>query len=44
MRRLPSWRLVTSLALVGACGTQDKAGNAPADTTTAAESAAPAGP
>jgi uncharacterized protein (TIGR02118 family) len=44
MRRLPSWRLVTSLALVGACGTQDKAANAPADTTTAAESAAPAGP
>ena len=44
MRRLPSWRLVTSLALVGACGTQDKAANAPADTTGAAESAAPAGP
>jgi uncharacterized protein (TIGR02118 family) len=45
MRCLPSWRLVTSLALVGACGTQDKAANAPADTsTTAAEPAAPAGP
>ena len=44
MRSLPSWRLVTSLALVGACGTQDKAANAPVDTTTAAESAAPAGP
>jgi hypothetical protein len=35
MRRLPRWRLITSLAQVGACGTQDKAANAPADTTTA---------
>jgi uncharacterized protein (TIGR02118 family) len=44
MRRLPRWRLVTSLALVGACGTQDRAANAPADTSSTAESAAPAGP
>jgi hypothetical protein len=35
MRRLPSRRLISSLALVGACGTQDKAANAAADTTTA---------
>jgi uncharacterized protein (TIGR02118 family) len=43
MQRLPSWRLVTSLVLVGACGTQDKPANPPADTAPAA-SAAPAGP
>ena len=45
MRRLPSWRLVTSLALVAGCGTQDKQANAPADQApAAAEPAAPAGP
>jgi uncharacterized protein (TIGR02118 family) len=43
MRRLPGWRLVTFLALVAACGTQDKAADAPADTAAAAaEPAAPA--
>jgi uncharacterized protein (TIGR02118 family) len=42
MRRLPGWRLVTFLALVAACGTQDKAADAPADTAAAA--AEPAGP
>jgi len=44
MRRLPSWRLVTSLALIAACGTQDRAADAPADTAPAAESAAATGP
>src|SRR5262245_9359790 len=45
MRRLPSWRLVTSLALVAACGTQDKPADAPADQApAAAEPAPPAGP
>jgi uncharacterized protein (TIGR02118 family) len=45
MRRLPSWRLATSLALVAACGTQDKPADAPADQAPAsAEPAAPAGP
>ena len=44
MRRLPSWRLVTSFALLAACGTQDKAADAPADSTAAAEPAAAAGP
>jgi uncharacterized protein (TIGR02118 family) len=45
MRRLPSWRLVTSLALVAACGTQDKPADAPADQApAAAEPAAPTGP
>ncbi|MGH7580292.1 MAG: EthD family reductase [Gemmatimonadales bacterium] len=44
MRRSPSWRLITSLALVTACGTaDDKAADAPADAAPAAE-AAPAGP
>lgn len=43
MRRLPSWRLVTSLALVAACGTQDRPADAPADTTPAGPAAA-AGP
>lgn len=43
MRRLQSWRLVTSLALVAACGTQDRPADAPADTTPAAPAAA-AGP
>jgi uncharacterized protein (TIGR02118 family) len=44
MRRLPSWRLVTSLALATACGkSDDKAAGAPADAATA-EPAAPAGP
>jgi uncharacterized protein (TIGR02118 family) len=40
MRRLPSWRLVTSLALVAACGTQDRPADAPADAAPAAEPAA----
>lgn len=45
MRRLPSWRLVSSLALASACGTSDdKAAGAPADAAPAVESAAPAGP
>lgn len=44
MRRLPSWRLVISLALVAACGTQDKAADAPADTAPAVEPAAATGP
>jgi uncharacterized protein (TIGR02118 family) len=45
MRRLPSWRLVTSLALVAACGTQDKPADAPADQApAAAEPTAPTGP
>ena len=44
MRRLPSWRLATSLALVTACGNQDKPADAPADQAPAAEPAAPAGP
>jgi uncharacterized protein (TIGR02118 family) len=45
MRRLPSWRLVTSLALVTACGkSDDKAADPPADAAPAAEPAAPAGP
>jgi uncharacterized protein (TIGR02118 family) len=45
MRRLPSWRLVTSLALVAACGTQDKPADAPADQAPAAAApAAPTGP
>ncbi len=44
MRRLPSWWLVTSLALATACGnSDDKAAGAPADAATA-EPAAPAGP
>ena len=46
MRHLPSWRLVTSLALVAGCGgSQDKPADAPADQApAAAEPAAPAGP
>jgi uncharacterized protein (TIGR02118 family) len=45
MRRLPSWRLVTSLALVAACGTQDKPADALADQApAAADPAPPAGP
>jgi uncharacterized protein (TIGR02118 family) len=45
MRRLPSWWLVTSLALATACGkADDKAAGAPADTAAAAMAAAPAGP
>jgi uncharacterized protein (TIGR02118 family) len=44
MWRLPSWWLVTSLALATACGkSDDKAAGAPADAATA-EPAAPAGP
>jgi uncharacterized protein (TIGR02118 family) len=43
MRRLPSWRLVTSLALVAACGPQDRPADMPADTTSAA-AAEPTGP
>ena len=47
MRCRSSWRLVTSLALVAACGTQDKPVDAPADAAPAAapvaEPAAPAG-
>jgi uncharacterized protein (TIGR02118 family) len=39
MRRLPSWRLVTSFALVAACGTQDKPADAPADAAPAAPAA-----
>ena len=42
---VPSWRLVTSLALVAGCGTQDKPADTPADQApAAAEPAAPAGP
>jgi len=45
MRRLPSWWLVTSLALATACGkSDDKAGDAAGDAAPAAEPAAPAGP
>ena len=44
MRRLHSWRLVTSLALIAACGTQDRPADAPADTTSEAGPAAAAGP
>jgi uncharacterized protein (TIGR02118 family) len=45
MRHVPSWRLVTSLALVAGCGTQDKPADTPADQApAAAEPAAPAGP
>lgn len=44
MRRLSSWGLALSLALVAACGTQDKPADALADAAPAAESAAPAGP
>ena len=44
MRCLPSWRLVTSLALVAACGTQDRPADAPADAARPAGEAAPAGP
>ena len=40
MRRLPSWRLVPSLALVAACGTQDRPADAPADAAPAAPAAA----
>ena len=43
MRRLPSWWLVTSLALATACGKADDKADAPADAAPAAESAA-AGP
>jgi uncharacterized protein (TIGR02118 family) len=39
MRRLPSWRLVTSFALVAACGTQDKPADAPADAAPSAPAA-----
>ncbi len=45
MRRLPSWWLVTSLALATACGkSDDKAADASADAAPAAEPAAPSGP
>jgi uncharacterized protein (TIGR02118 family) len=44
MRRLPSWRLVTSLALATACGKADDKADAPADAAPAAEPAAAAGP
>jgi uncharacterized protein (TIGR02118 family) len=45
MRRLPSWWLVTSLALATACGkADDKAAGAPADSAPPAEAAATAGP
>jgi uncharacterized protein (TIGR02118 family) len=44
MRRLPSWRLVVSLALVAACGTSDKPADAPADSAAAAAPAAATGP
>lgn len=44
MRCHPSRRLVTSLALVAACGTSDRPADAPADAAPAAEPAAPAGP
>ena len=45
MRHLPSWWLVTALALAMACGrSDDKAGGAPADADPAAGPAAPAGP
>ena len=43
MRRLPSWWLVTSLALATACGKADDKADAPADAPPAAEPAA-AGP
>lgn len=44
MRRLSSWRLVTSLALATACGTSDRPADAPADAAPSAEPAAPTGP
>jgi uncharacterized protein (TIGR02118 family) len=44
MRCLPSRRLVTSLALVAACGPSDRPADAPADAAPADEPAAPAGP
>ena len=44
MRCLPSWRLVTSLALTTACGSQDKPADAPAGAAPTAEPAAPTGP
>jgi uncharacterized protein (TIGR02118 family) len=44
MRCHPSRRLVTSLALVAACGTSDRPADAPADAAPAAEPAAPTGP
>ena len=44
MRRLPSWRLVTSLALATACGKADDKADAPADAAPAVEPAAAAGP
>ena len=45
MRRLSSWRLVTSLALVLACGkSDDRAADAPGDAAPAAEPTEPAGP
>lgn len=44
MRRHPGRRLVTSIALVAACGTQDKPADTPADQAPAAAPAASAGP
>ena len=47
MRRLPSWRLVTTLAIATACGTPDRPADAPADAAPAAPPAAepaPSGP
>ena len=43
MRRLSSWRLVTTLAFATACGTSDRPADAPADAAPAAEPA-PNGP
>jgi uncharacterized protein (TIGR02118 family) len=44
MRRLPSWWLVTSLALATACGKADDKADAPADAAPAGEPATAAGP
>jgi uncharacterized protein (TIGR02118 family) len=44
MRCLPRWRLVISLAVVGACGTQDRPADTAADSAPAAEPVAASGP
>src|SRR5918997_478981 len=44
MRCLPRWRLVTSLSLAAACGTQDRPADTAADSAPAAEAAAASGP
>ena len=44
MRRLSSWRFITSVALVTACGTSDKPADAPPADAAPAEPAAASGP